>query len=218
VGFLFFKNIRVLKNISVRASETGIPKALRQALHFLATDAQINYLTATLQDQLDQANPSSTAQGLSPELPWDLDAESDAVIDIDWTEGVEEFKELSSDDIFTLLGFSDKTIPFFNRLQDPYGLHDPWTNEGKEWFDDARNGDPLALRWHQQVGDAKMLMNAFAGKPILQMDGVGQGKTIQSTSLVASLAYYRGYYATHGSFPGVFGESVSVCFSASWES
>jgi hypothetical protein len=205
VGFFFsFRNL-ILKSIYA-----GIPKALREALQFLATGAQIDYLTATLQDQLNQADPGSTAQGLSPELPWDLDAESDIVID--WTEGVDEFKELSSHDIFTLLGLSDETIPFFNRRQDPYGLHDPWTEEGKEWFDDVQNGDTLTLRWHQQVGVTKMLMNASAGKPILLMDGVGLGKTIQSTSLIALLAYYCGYYATHGSFPGVLSESQGVFF------
>jgi hypothetical protein len=57
-----------------------------------------------------------------------------------------------------------------------------------------------------------MLMNAFAGKSILLMDGVGLGKTIQSSTFVVSLAYYRGYYAAHATFPGVFSESASVVF------
>jgi hypothetical protein len=208
MGFFFsFRNF--LKKIHL-CFKTGLPKALREALQFLATGTQIGYLTATLQDQLNQADPGSTAQGLSPELPWDLDAESNIVVD--WTKGVDEFKGLSIHDIFTLLGLSDETISFFNHHQDPYGLHDPWTEEGQEWFNDAQNRATLTLCWHQQVGVTKMLMNTSAGKPILLMHGVGLGKTIQSMSLIALLTYYHGYYANHGSFPSVLGESQGVLF------
>jgi hypothetical protein len=183
----------------------GIPKALREALKFLATNDQIDLLKASLQEQLDQATLSSSSTQDAPSFASDLDVEPE--VDVNWKEGVEEFQKMSRDDLWNALGLPKGSLPFFNALEDPSGINDPWTPEGREWFQVGGNGKALEIRWHQLVGVLKMLQNAFAGKPSLNMDDVGLGKTIQVTTFIAILAYYRDYYASHGSFPGIFGES-----------
>jgi SNF2 family DNA or RNA helicase len=121
---------------------------------------------------------------------------------------------MSEDHLWTLLGIPDRRLPFFNTLQDPYGNHDPWTEEGEGWFKSSGRGEHLALRWHQLVGVTKMVQNVFSGKPILLMDEVGLGKTIQVTALIAILAFYREYYTANGCFPGKIGKSVPLPFEA----
>lgn len=127
---------------------------------------------------------------------------------------MEAFKDVSEDHLWTLLGIPDQRLPFFNALQDPYGNHDPWTEEGEDWFKSSGRGERLALRWHQLVGVTRMVQNAFSGKPILLMDEVGLGKTIQVTALIAILAFYREYYTANGCFPGKIGKSISLPFEA----
>lgn len=113
-------------------------------------------------------------------------------------------------DLWKRLGVPDCAVPFFNKKVDPDGHHDPWTEKGRTWLEQAGNGVPLALRWHQIVGVLKMLDNAFAGKPILLMDSVGLGKTIQVAAILAFLMFYRSYYEVQGEFPGHFG-TYHIC-------
>jgi hypothetical protein len=187
----------------------GLPKALREAIQFLASNDVIDHLTVTLQDQLDQANPSSV-QDRSQQLTWDHDPER--IVDLEWSEGVDEFKELSIDNLYELLGFPNGDVPFFNSLQDPSGNNDPWTKEGMEWLQVPKNGEKLTPRWHQMVGSGKILINFFDGLPVMSMDGVGLGKTMQGTITISALAYYRDYHTKHGTFPGIFGELTLFTF------
>ena len=124
-------------SFSHRVFEIGLPKALKETLQFLASNEQIDHLTAALQDQLEQANPNSVDRDRSQQqLPWDSDSERP--VNIEWSEGVEEFKDLTIDHLYSLLGVPDKNIPLFNLLQDPSGINDPWTKEGKEWLGELR--------------------------------------------------------------------------------
>ncbi|KAG2747793.1 hypothetical protein P692DRAFT_201716179 [Suillus brevipes Sb2] len=179
-----------------------LPKSLRQALSFLATEHDITLLAASIQDQLKLCDPNATSEDSIPEF----DPESTDACDFQWSEGVEEFNGMSEDQLWTILGLPEKRIPFFNLVQDPYGNCDPWTEEGQKWLKDPANGEPLALHWHQLVGVAKMMKNAFLGIPILLMDDVGLGKTIQVTALIALLAFYREFYIVHNRFPGKIGK------------
>jgi hypothetical protein len=43
-------------------------------------------------------------------------------IDVEWSEGVKEFHDLSIDDLWALLGLPEKAVPFFNAHQDTF-LH-----------------------------------------------------------------------------------------------
>ncbi|KAG1737029.1 P-loop containing nucleoside triphosphate hydrolase protein [Suillus lakei] len=182
-------------------NQLRLPKPLRDALRFLASEKDITLLAASIQEQLKFCDPDAETADSVPEF----NPDGEDTCDFEWSEGVEEFKDMSEDDLWTLLGIPEQRLPFFNALQDPYGNHDPWTDEGEEWLKDS--GERLALRWHQLVGVAKMVQNAFAGVPILLMDEVGLGKTIQITALIAVLAFYREYYMTHRRFPGKIGKS-----------
>lgn len=179
--------------------EIGLPKSLRQALSFLATQQDITLLTASIQDQLKLCDPNAMPAESIPQF--DPDAAYDC--DFQWSEGVEEYNGMSEDDLWTILGLPEKQIPFFNLLQDSYGNCDPWTDDGQTWL--KENGEPLALRWHQLVGLAKMVKNAFCEMPVLLMDDVGLGKTIQVTALIAVLSFYREFYSMHQCFPGKIG-------------
>ena len=181
---------------------TVVPKALRKALSLLATEEQVNLLVLSLKEELALFDPN--AESDDPLYP-DHDLDLDRTPEIAWTEGVEEYKDTPPEELWAMLGRPEASIPFFNPKQDPENRHDPWTPEGLEWLRNPSNGVPLALRWHQLVGVLKMVENAFSRKPVLLMDGVGLGKTIQVSAFIAVLAWYREYFAVHGKFPGKFG-------------
>jgi hypothetical protein len=150
-----------------------------------------------------QCDPQSGEVSPAP----DFDPDAGPPLDVNWSEGVEEFNSMSADELWEYLGLPDKIIPFFNPRLDPDSVLDPWTADGRVWFASEENGTPLALRLYQLVGVAKMLLNAFLGMPVLLMDAVGLGKTIQLIAVIAILTYYREYYLVHGRFPGAFGGS-----------
>lgn len=131
----------------------------------------------------------------------------------EWTDGVEEYKSQTKDQIWEMLGLSGKSIPLLNDKQDLSGMHDPWTDTGREWFSLPENGDPLVPQWHQLAGIMKMLDNFFASTPTLLMDDVGLGKTLQIVGFFAMLALYRDHHEKNGCFPGKFSESFMACIS-----
>ena len=53
---------------------------------------------------------------------------------------------------------------------------------------------PLAPRWHQLVGIVKIVMQAFKGEPLMLMDEVGVGKTLQLVGAIATLTFFRDFY------------------------
>ena len=180
----------------------GLPKSLREALQFLASNHEISLLTVSLQDQLVQANPNVCVE-VKPAPVLDLDL--DLPPNIEWSEGVEEFNKMSEDELWSMLGLPDKVVPFFNTHYDPDNNHDPWTHDGHEWFKITGNGKLLALCWHQLVAVMKLLINAFAGKGTPLMDDVGLGKTIVDAAFIAILSYYCEYYKVHKHYPRSFG-------------
>lgn len=184
-----------------------MPKALRDALSFLATAEQVKVLVLSLKEELANSDDSDDQLSLDDDL--DLDR-----AELEWTEGVEEYSKTPPDELWVMLGRPEMSIPFFNPKQDPEN-HDPWTPEGSKWLRDPSNRVSLMLRWHQLVGVLKMVENAFEKKPVLLMDGVGLGKTIQVAAFIAFLAWYREHFSVHGKFPGKFGARFSLLFSTS---
>lgn len=120
-----------------------------------------------------------------------------------WKEGTEKYASLDEEAIDQLLGIED-TFPDFNKVDDPNGLIDGWSTEGRA-MQTAGNGVPLRLRWHQKVGVLALLENKFAGRNTALADMVGLGKTGQALAFIAASVYYQASFATLGHFPGTFG-------------
>ncbi|KAI6144170.1 P-loop containing nucleoside triphosphate hydrolase protein, partial [Pisolithus thermaeus] len=174
-----------------------LPKSLREALRNLASEDEISavtqYLLVTMED-MDGADPDER-----------VDLDLDAPLDPAWTEGVENLSKLTDDVLWQKLGLAEKRIPFFQRWTDPDGLMDPWSQDGQAWLNSATlKRHELEPRWHQLVGIYRMLERTFEGKPVLLMDGVGLGKTLQVLGTIACLAYYSHVYKEKGTFPGDF--------------
>ena len=126
---------------------------------------------------------------------------------LDWEEGMEDFQHYSADYIWTLFAREPHHLPFFNAFIDRTGLHNPWDHPA--FFRNVTNNpriSPLTPRWYQLMGILKGLDLAFSGKPLLLMDGVGFGKTLQLAGIFVMLKWFRDYYAQYGDFPGDFGE------------
>lgn len=175
-----------------------MPKALRDALAELAGREDILLAHMAIQDAIEQyeARDNTDVPEMSfEELPPD-----------EWIEGVEEFKDCTTDSLWELLGLAAKVLPLFNVDLDSDGLHDRWDRREDTWFADKANLVPLEPRWHQLVGILKMLKLAFEGKPIMLMDEVGVGKTMQVVGLIAMLAYYRDFWEKNQDYPGIFSE------------
>jgi hypothetical protein len=182
----------------------GLPKALRSALEFLASEGLVKQMAFATEELLHRLN--ADAVGDVPELNFD-----DEVIDINWSEGTEKHSTTTEDEIWEALGLgSEHQLPFFNTEWDPDGLRDPWTKEGKEWFAHSNDTVTLKPRWHQLVGVLKIVESAFLGKNMLIMDDVGIGKTLQLAASIAVLAFFRDHYQKWKRFPGAFGAFVPL--------
>ncbi|TBU56480.1 hypothetical protein BD310DRAFT_768052, partial [Dichomitus squalens] len=128
-------------------------------------------------------------------------------IDIsDWESGVEDLQDKSPDAVWDILGFPTKRFPGFNEVEDPTGALDPWDNKKWEAFIKKGQGVPFAPRWHQLVGVVKMMRQLIEGRPLLLMDQVGIGKTLQVVGTLCMYVAFRRHFARYGRFPGHFGK------------
>lgn len=148
-----------------------------------------------------QLDAYSDQQEAIPELDFERE------IPLDWSEGVDHLKDKSMEDLWALLGrANDNSIPFFNQRVDSEGIRDPWDSDDKAWINSPQNDTvELQPRWHQLVGILRMLERIFEDKPVLLMDEVGLGKTLQVVGVFAFLAYFHECHKMTGDFPGYFG-------------
>ena len=166
------------------------------ALDFLASEKQVADIAALIKASL---------------ATYDDDDDDLTSIDlgdsgtIEWTEGVEKYKSASVSELCAAIGIKDAHLPMFNVNQDPDGGRDPWDPQYRSWFADSKNTIPLTPRWHQLVGITGMIERMFAGHPILLMDGVGLGKTLQVVGVITVLTQFREFYEANKRFPGAFG-------------
>ena len=140
-----------------------------------------------------------------PEVPVDLG---------EWSEGTEMHAELSLDDVNAALGLIKGHFEGLNRTEDPDGLLDGWTEQGRKMLASDR-ALPLEPRWHQRIGVLRMLECLFARLPVLLMDEVGVGKTAQAICLLAIYVWYVSHHNAKGCFPGKFSEYIHVWLSRS---
>ncbi|KAH8986189.1 P-loop containing nucleoside triphosphate hydrolase protein, partial [Lactarius hatsudake] len=130
---------------------------------------------------------------------------------INWSEGVEHLHNTSTSELYAMLGFSDHKIPFLNSEID---CKPDLSQIVRESNDDPTppappsEKEPLSLRWHQVVGVVKMMECALTSQPVLLMDDIGLGKTMQVLMFFCVLAYYRDYYRAEKTYPGLWGSKA----------
>ncbi|GBE89337.1 hypothetical protein SCP_1503450 [Sparassis crispa] len=175
-----------------------LPRAMLKALDSLSTAAEILVMQNELKEVLAACGPNDDEEGVAPEVPDGPDVE------VEWEDGVEEFKTMTREELLEALGIPKEGIPGFSKKQSKEGLVDPWSEE----FDKLAPEDleDLEPRWHQLVGMLKMMLKMINGEPVLLMDSVGVGKTMQAVGVIALRQWYREYYTQHGRFPGLAGK------------
>lgn len=174
---------------------TGLPKPIRDALAHLASTSDIQMLGIEIHERVLQVEWELA------DVP-ELDFEQEPPVE--WEEGVEEFSSKSMDDLWSLLGLQNtKALPDFNDRID-INAHNYWTDQ-EYMTDNASTLCLLSPRWHQLVGIIKIVVQAFKGEPLMLMDQVGVGKTLQLVGAVVILTFFRNFYHKNKKFPGVFG-------------
>lgn len=173
---------------------------MRQALTRLANEPEASELNERM---------AKIIEGSDLENIEVLDAEVVAglALDLSSTGSLEKSNYV---ELCTQLGIQqDGRIPGFNDKCDPLGQVSALvaTTLPEEEL------EPLRPTWHQLVGILRMLELAFEGKPVLLMDEVGVGKTLQGAGFIAMLEFYRQYHSTHHKYPGAFGKSRSRTLS-----
>ncbi|KAG1838889.1 P-loop containing nucleoside triphosphate hydrolase protein [Suillus subluteus] len=210
-----FKDQETVKNLDARREQVNamlaaakkdptkteliarLPKSLRDALDKLATEQEVKELELQIETTLAAMVPLD-GDKVAVDFAEDMDVS-------DWKSGVEEYDKCSEHDLWEHLGLSEKRLPFFQTRSDPDAAIDPWSEEGQQWLDDPTSpAQSLAPRWHQLVGILRLIDRFLDGKPVMLMDGVGVGKTMQAVGLIACLAHYKEHYRKHGKFPGKF--------------
>lgn len=173
----------------------GLPKPIRDALLHLASTEDIQSLGLEIHERLLRVQREPTPD---PELDFNPEPP------VEWEEGVEEFSTHSMDDLWSLLGLrKTKTLPDFNDKIDP-NAHNYWSDP-EFMAENESSLRPLAPRWHQLVGIVKIVLQAFKGEPLMLMDQVGVGKTLQLVGAIAIFTFFRDFYDKNKSFPGSFG-------------
>ena len=76
-----------------------------------------------------------------------------------------------------------------------------------EWEEQIQLGqgdrfESLTLRWHQMVHLLTCHDLLLKGVPMLNMDSVGLGKTIEACASIGYIEFGRQYWDKHGQWPG----------------
>jgi SNF2 family DNA or RNA helicase len=170
---------------------TGMSKNLRTALQRLASTTEAQRMGEQLAERLELEKPQ-----MEDSVEFELAPEAQ----VDWSEGVEHLQDKSANDLYKMLGLERPSIPFFREKI----AVEQETSDDLETSITTTEG--FSLRWHQLVGVTKMVERAMTSQPVLLMDDVGLGKTVQVLAFFAMLAYYREFYAQHEKYPGMWGK------------
>lgn len=122
-----------------------------------------------------------------------------------WSESEEEVGHLMKTpaELYELLGLERHNIPFFK--EEVAAVQDFSGRLGG--LEASVRAEESSLRWHQLVGVVRALERGTKSEPVLLMDTVGLGNTVQVIAIFAMLAYYRQYYKENRRYPGLWGES-----------
>jgi hypothetical protein len=172
---------------------SGLSTALRRELSRMATKEHVTTVLDYI-DRLIDGHDASPVEVIDSELVQAL------AMDVD---GTTALSQCDVESVCAQLGIETPgIIPGFNTHGDTLGAANYWQDRALMETIDL---EPVTPTWHQLVGILRMLQLSFEGKPVLLMDEVGVGKTLQAAGLIAMLTYYRRFKTRTGKFPGAFG-------------
>lgn len=187
---------------------TEFPPTWRRILASLANDKGAKNTADLIQHYIRLVNPDEDDVGAyNTEAPSFEDIPPSIV---DWEVGTEGYQDFSEEVVLERLGLKGlRTFAYFNERHQP-GAHaiTPWSAEGHEIL--KNEGVLLRPFWHQLVGVAAMLDRAFAGKPVLLLDEVGVGKTMQVIGFISMITMFRDLQKEGKGLPGAYGMSRFV--------
>lgn len=141
----------------------------------------------------------------------DIDFDIPDISDVDlenWSEGGEQYRGYSLEQLRKLTGYQPAIDfghgPMLATQIDTLRELRPHTAEWQEQIQ-LGNGDRfenLTLRWHQMVHLLVCHDLLLQGLPMLNMDSVGLGKTIEACASIGYIEFGRQYWEKHGQWPG----------------
>jgi hypothetical protein len=149
---------------------------------------------------------------LSEDGPSEIDLEPHDLVD--WTEGVEHLQSKTPEELYLMLGFKDGKIPFLVDQIDVEGVLAALPQADDVAPKRLTTMQPFAMKWHQLVAVVKMMECALTSLPVMLMDDVGIGKTLEVIAFFAVLAYYRKFYSETKRYPGIWGAYYILCDTA----
>ncbi|KAH9828935.1 uncharacterized protein C8Q71DRAFT_863615 [Rhodofomes roseus] len=187
---------RICEQLADRSQAVkGLPKTVIEAIQQLATEEEVQELQLSISQLLEKVDPDQDEE---------FAFAGSNIANEGWNSGVEHYQQCTLDEVWAMLGRgTEKTIPFFNTVEATESGADPWSVQGILALQDGPT-QPLVPHWHQLVGILKMLDNFLAGKPILLVDGVGVGKTMQVVGVICFLAFFHDHFERNGYFPGKY--------------
>ena len=173
----------------------GLSKNLRNALGRMASKKEALQMSEQLWERLELEKAP-----MEDRIEFDVDPAQRE----EWSEGVEHLKHKNPAELYALLGLEKHSIPFF---REDGAVEQDVSGDLGELESSATTTEGTSLRWHQLVGTVRALERAATSDPVLLMDDVGLGKTVQVIAIFAMLAFYREYYKKNKRYPGDWGES-----------
>lgn len=180
---------------------SGLSKNLRDALKYMAAHHDVTVLRMQLAERVELHRSAEDG-------PPELDLEREDLVD--WMEGVEHLQNKTSQELYNMLGFNDAKIPFLVS-EVPVDADLAALPRADDDDDDIAPAiqvplsRPFTLKWHQLVGVVKMVERALTSGPVVLMDDVGLGKTVQVLAFFAVIAYYRNFHSETKRYPGIWG-------------
>lgn len=188
--------MREVRLTADRRVAIGLSKSVRDAVLRLASERETELMKLQLSERL-AAEHDQIGDGDGVVFEYEPEPE------MDWSEGVEHLRSKTEDDMYKMLGLGSRIIPLFRQKLPVEG---DVAGNLVEMESNAAVEENFRLRWHQLVGLTRMLERSMSSEPVLLMDDVGLGKTVQVIALFAMLAYYRDYYAKFKEYPPIWGK------------
>ena len=176
--------------------QPGLSKNLREALGRMVSKREAQQMSEQLWERLELENAPMVDA---------IEIDMDPAPLEEWSEGVEHLQGKTPAELYQLLGLEKRTIPFFKAE----AVEQDVSGDLGELETSATTTEGTPLRWYQLVRTMRALERAARSEPVLLMDGVGLGKTVQVIAIFAMLAYYREFFKVNRRYPGHWGELIA---------